>query len=219
MGHPVTLVLLNCMQRFLGPEESWQLTSYILREYSIETEGVLLRKPAAADQAIRVVTSHWNTRQQSMEKGTGSRRTVTRLAMVWYPANVIPVEYAFSTLRDVDWSPESFDCLKLASETKSLLLSLAKTRLGLIPTVLFDDAIDGKGQGLHVLLNLQLTRYSGPPGVGKTFTGEATSEYLDLPLYSVSTIDYIHIGLADFFRYLRVSLLSIMGTPTYLITT
>ena len=84
---------------------------------------------------------------------------MTPLAMVWYPANVIPVEYAFSTLRDVDWFPESFDCLKLASETKSLLLSLAKTRLGLIPTVLFDDAIDGKGQGLHVLLKYVCESY------------------------------------------------------------
>ena len=29
---------------------------------------------------------------------------------------------------------------------------------------------------------------SGPPGVGKTFTVEATSEYFKLPLYSVCTI-------------------------------
>jgi hypothetical protein len=67
-------------------------------------------------------------------------------------ANVIPVECAVSALRDVDWSPESFDCLQIASETKTLLLSLAKTRLGLIPTVPFDDVIDGKGQGLNMLL-------------------------------------------------------------------
>ena len=72
--------------------------------------------------------------------------------MVWCPANVIPVECAVSALRDVDWSPESFDCLKIPSETKAILLSLGKTRLGLIPTVPFDDVIDGKGQGLNVLL-------------------------------------------------------------------
>jgi hypothetical protein len=52
----------------------------------------------------------------------------------------------------VDWSPKSFDCLKIPSGTKTLLSSLAKTRLGLIPTVPFDDVIDGKGQGLNVLL-------------------------------------------------------------------
>ena len=65
---------------------------------------------------------------------------------------MIPVECAVSALRDVNWSPESFDCLKIPSETKTLLLSLAKTRLGLIPTVPFDDLIDGKGQGFNILL-------------------------------------------------------------------
>ncbi|KAI2681206.1 hypothetical protein DTO013E5_9139 [Penicillium roqueforti] len=80
---------------------------------------------------------------------------------------------------DVDWTPESFDCLQIPSDTKTMLLSLAKSRLGLIPTVPFDDVIDGKGQGLNVLLN-------GPPGVGKTFTIEATSEYFKRPLYSIS---------------------------------
>ncbi|OQD78753.1 hypothetical protein PENANT_c084G10035 [Penicillium antarcticum] len=89
------------------------------------------------------------------------------------------LECAVSALRDVNWSPESFNCLQIPSETKKMLLSLAKTRLGLIQTVPFDDVIDGKGQGLNVLLN-------GPPGVGKTFTVEATSERFKLPLYSIS---------------------------------
>lgn len=65
--------------------------------------------------------------------------------MFWCLANVIPVECAVSALRDVDWLPESFDCLKIPLETKTILLLLAKTRLGMIPTVPFDDVIDGKG--------------------------------------------------------------------------
>ncbi|KAJ5267855.1 hypothetical protein N7478_010663 [Penicillium angulare] len=89
------------------------------------------------------------------------------------------VECAVSALGDVNWLPESFDCLQIPPENKTLLLSMAKTRLGLIPTVPFDDLIDGKGQGLNILLD-------GPPGVGKTFTVEATSEYFKLPLYSIS---------------------------------
>ncbi|CAG7985873.1 unnamed protein product [Penicillium salamii] len=107
------------------------------------------------------------------------------------------LECAVSALKDVDWSPESFDCLKIPPETKTLLLSLAKTRLGLIPTLRFDDVIDGKGQGFNILLKYvgkasilsrlpNLTCISGPPGVGKTFTVEATSEYFKLPLYSIS---------------------------------
>lgn len=57
-----------------------------------------------------------------------------------------------SALTDVDWSPGSFDSLEIPSDTKRLLFSMAKTCLGLIPTVLFDGMIDGKGQGLNVLL-------------------------------------------------------------------
>lgn len=65
---------------------------------------------------------------------------------------MILVECAVSALRDMDWSPESFDYLQIPLENKTLLLSMAKTRLGLIPTVPFDDVIDGKGQGLNILL-------------------------------------------------------------------
>ncbi|KAL2695082.1 hypothetical protein AAEP93_004143 [Penicillium crustosum] len=108
------------------------------------------------------------------------------------------LECAVSALRDVNWLPESFDCLQIPPENKALLLSMAKTRLGLIQTVPFDDVIDGKGQGVNILLEYVgklfmsyieasiLTRVSGPPGVGKTFTVEATSEYFQLPLYSIS---------------------------------
>ncbi|KAJ5995791.1 hypothetical protein N7481_002768 [Penicillium waksmanii] len=46
-----------------------------------------------------------------------------------------------STLRDVDWSPESFDSLQIPSETKTMPLSLANSRLGLIPTVSFDNSV------------------------------------------------------------------------------
>lgn len=39
-----------------------------------------------------------------------------------------------------------------------------------------------------------LTHASGPPGVGKTFTVEATSEYFKLPLYSVRTLAHADCG-------------------------
>ncbi|KAJ5808882.1 ATPase AAA-type core [Penicillium riverlandense] len=93
--------------------------------------------------------------------------------------NVRSVECAVGSLQDVQWSPESFDSLEIPSKTKTLLSSLAKSRLGLVPAVPFDDGIDGKGRGLNILLH-------GPTGVGKTFTVEATSERFHLPLYSIS---------------------------------
>lgn len=55
-------------------------------------------------------------------------------------------------LRDADWHSESFDCLKIPQNDKQLLLSLATTRLGLVPSLPFDDLIEGKGRGLNVLL-------------------------------------------------------------------
>ncbi|KAJ5960726.1 ATPase AAA-type core, partial [Penicillium vulpinum] len=85
----------------------------------------------------------------------------------------------------VDATPESFDCLKIPSETKTILLLLAKTRLGIIPTVPFDNYI-GKASIISRLPNLTYT--SGPPGVGKTFTVKVTSEYFKLPLYSLKTV-------------------------------
>jgi len=46
----------------------------------------------------------------------------------------------------------------------------------------YKDFIETKGNGLIFLLY-------GPPGVGKTLTAEATSEYLEKPLYSISVGD------------------------------
>lgn len=129
------------------------------------------------------------------------------------------MECAVSALRDVDWSPESFDCLQIPSETKTMLLLLTKTRLGLIPTVPFDDVIDGKGQGLNIFLKYvgkvsaysvktsTLTQASGLLGVGKTFTVEVTSEYFKLPLYSVGALRGADCGLTYFARYPQANLL------------
>ncbi|KAJ5201183.1 ATPase AAA-type core [Penicillium cf. viridicatum] len=63
-------------------------------------------------------------------------------------------------------------------------------RLDLVPTVPFDDVIDRKGRGLNVLLH--------GPGVGKTFTVEATAERFNVPLYSISIDVYACYELAGF---------------------
>ncbi|KAJ6112321.1 hypothetical protein N7523_008382 [Penicillium sp. IBT 18751x] len=99
------------------------------------------------------------------------------------------LECAVGALREVTWTSETFDCLKIPSKTKTVLSSLAKTRLGVVPAVPFDDVIDGKGRGLNILLH-------GPPGVGKTFTVEATSQHFNLPLYSISAGDLV-VASAD----------------------
>ncbi|KAJ5239332.1 hypothetical protein N7468_003951 [Penicillium chermesinum] len=67
----------------------------------------------------------------------------------------------------------------LSDRKKGMVSSLIQSCLGLIPTMPFDDMVNGKGQGLNILLN-------GSPGVGKTFTVEAASERFKKPLYSIS---------------------------------
>ncbi|KAK2752220.1 hypothetical protein FQN54_008152 [Arachnomyces sp. PD_36] len=94
------------------------------------------------------------------------------------------LECAVADLKKAEWSTGCFDDLKIPEDTKQTIVSLATTRLGLIPTVPFDDVIEGKGRGLNVLLH-------GPPGVGKTFTVEATSQKFSLPLYSISAGELI----------------------------
>ncbi|KDR70007.1 hypothetical protein GALMADRAFT_145052 [Galerina marginata CBS 339.88] len=87
---------------------------------------------------------------------------------VWLEFNVEKIE-------DVDWNTEAFSNLVLPGERKHLLQSLVEAHH---KEVGFDDFIKGKGHGLVVNL-------FGPPGVGKTFSAEATSEHVRRPLYVV----------------------------------
>ena len=42
--------------------------------------------------------------------------------------------------------------MAISEEHKEVIVALAETRLGLVPSVPFDDIITGKGRGLNVLL-------------------------------------------------------------------
>ncbi|GJJ06517.1 hypothetical protein Clacol_000709 [Clathrus columnatus] len=102
-----------------------------------------------------------------------------------------PILYAFSLsdklwlelnvekVLDIEWDEEAFDNLVLPMDRKVLLKSLVEAHN---QQVGFDDFIKGKGRGLVVNL-------FGPPGVGKTFSAEATSEYVKRPLYVVGAGD------------------------------
>ncbi|KAG6874901.1 hypothetical protein C0992_006053, partial [Termitomyces sp. T32_za158] len=85
------------------------------------------------------------------------------------------LEFDVEQVRPVEWNEDAFANLVLPSDRKDLLRSLVEAHhreLG------FDDFIKGKGHGL--VINL-----FGPPGVGKTFSAEATSEHVRRPLYVV----------------------------------
>ncbi|KAJ8089446.1 hypothetical protein PM082_014695 [Marasmius tenuissimus] len=89
------------------------------------------------------------------------------------------LEFDVEKIRPVQWNQEAFENLVLPDGRKSLLQALVEAHhreLG------FDDFIKGKGHGLVVNL-------FGPPGVGKTFSAEATSEHVKRPLYLVGAGD------------------------------
>ncbi|KAJ7648738.1 P-loop containing nucleoside triphosphate hydrolase protein [Mycena polygramma] len=80
----------------------------------------------------------------------------------------------------IQWNDEAFVQLAIDPTRKNLLQALVASHA--IEKTSFDDFVTGKGRGL--VMNL-----FGPPGVGKTLTVEATSEYLQKPLYVVSAAE------------------------------
>ena len=62
------------------------------------------------------------------------------------------VEFAVADINDIDWSSSPFDCLTIPNEQKEVIIALAEIRLGLVPSIPFDDFVAGKGRGLNVLL-------------------------------------------------------------------
>ncbi|KAG8531062.1 uncharacterized protein KY384_004419 [Bacidia gigantensis] len=97
-------------------------------------------------------------------------------------------EFTISGIHDINWNDLPFDALVLPARKKDLLQALvqqttAEPTDGSKPEQkAFDDFVEEKGQGLVVLLH-------GSPGVGKTLTAEAVSEYQRRPLYRVSAGD------------------------------
>ncbi|KAF1949673.1 hypothetical protein CC80DRAFT_253510 [Byssothecium circinans] len=89
------------------------------------------------------------------------------------------VEFSLSGIKEIEWNDEAFSTLVLPQQIKQNLKGLVSShRFDAAKTI--DDVIVGKGKGLNVVLH-------GPPGVGKTLTGESIAEYLRCPLYAVSS--------------------------------
>ncbi|KAJ4174860.1 hypothetical protein NW754_005281 [Fusarium falciforme] len=83
-------------------------------------------------------------------------------------------------ITDVTWNKEAFSQLVAPPETKELIQAVVsahgeRKNMGL-------DIIEGKGQGLLVLLH-------GGPGTGKTLTAESIAEEQERPLYRVTCGD------------------------------
>ena len=88
----------------------------------------------------------------------------------------------------IKWNDEGFKKIAIDPDRKILIQSLIESHAKGHP---FDDFVQGKGRGLVINLFGELaspslsqslksrpspSRHTGPPGVGKTLTVEATSE-------------------------------------------
>ena len=62
------------------------------------------------------------------------------------------MEFAVADIQDIKWSSAPFECLTIPSAEKEVIIALVETRLGLVPSLPFDDFVAGKGKGLNVLL-------------------------------------------------------------------
>ncbi|KAF2101519.1 hypothetical protein NA57DRAFT_34333 [Rhizodiscina lignyota] len=88
------------------------------------------------------------------------------------------LEFSLSGIKEIDWNEGAFESLVLPTNQKSIVKALVSShKFHAAETI--DDVIQGKGKGLVFVLH-------GPPGVGKTLTGEGIAEMLRCPLYAVS---------------------------------
>lgn len=81
------------------------------------------------------------------------------------------MELSVVGIRDIEWDTLSFDCLVMPDEQKEMVLALAETHMGKVPTLPFDDVVEGKGQGLNVLLQYELFNFSSKTWADKQIAG------------------------------------------------
>ncbi|MCJ1465286.1 hypothetical protein MMC07_003902 [Pseudocyphellaria aurata] len=90
------------------------------------------------------------------------------------------VTFSIGSVKNIKWNDGAFESLVLPQDHKELILALTQSQVQNKSG--FDDVIQGKGQGMIMLL-------SGPPGVGKTLTAESVAETMRAPLYMMSAGD------------------------------
>ncbi|KAF9885015.1 hypothetical protein FE257_000838 [Aspergillus nanangensis] len=98
------------------------------------------------------------------------------------PQTNIWLGLAVDLISDIEWKMGALESLVLPQAPKDLIVAISKSHN--ISGEDFDDFIEGKGQGVIILL-------SGPPGTGKTLTAEAVAEDMRVPLMPVSVASLV----------------------------
>ncbi|PYH87854.1 P-loop containing nucleoside triphosphate hydrolase protein [Aspergillus ellipticus CBS 707.79] len=80
-------------------------------------------------------------------------------------------------IHEIAWNDTAFSTLMLPTGYKNLILSFVEGQAS--HRDVFDDVVEGKGQGIIMLL-------AGSPGTGKTLTAEAIADRVRKPLYMLS---------------------------------
>ncbi|KAI0525365.1 hypothetical protein F5B22DRAFT_589595 [Xylaria bambusicola] len=86
-------------------------------------------------------------------------------------------EFRVEDVYDITWNDAAFPSLILPKGLKDLILTFVEGQS--LNKVSFDDVIEGKGQGIIMML-------VGNPGTGKTLTAEAIADKVRKPLYILS---------------------------------
>ncbi|KAH8655432.1 hypothetical protein BX600DRAFT_469621 [Xylariales sp. PMI_506] len=132
--------------------------------------------------------SQEDERFQNMPESIPAESSLTEDQLLILPA-IIPGyslrEKKWVTLKieqtgEVLWNKKAFERLVLDRETKDLLRALIDVRMS--STKKFSDLVEGKGNGLVMLLH-------GSPGTGKSLTAESIAEFAEKPLYRVTCGD------------------------------
>lgn len=92
-------------------------------------------------------------------------------------------EFEVDSITDITWNDDAFPNLMLPGGFKNMILSFVEAQASNKSD--FDDVIQGKGQGVIMLL-------TGNPGTGKTLTAEAVADRVRRPLYVLSAGELGH---------------------------
>ncbi|KUI72778.1 putative AAA domain-containing protein C24B10.10c [Cytospora mali] len=120
-------------------------------------------------------------------KLTDEDRILTNSMVRGYSLNAKKfLELFVDNLSEIKWNTRCFEDLVLDPATKKTVQALVSTHSRKPEPSddedTFDDIVKGKGKGLVCVLH-------GPPGVGKTLTAECVAEYVQRPLFMVSSGD------------------------------